>query len=117
MRFVTRAALVAASLGCLAAGTADARSVSLSDARVAPDHIRVLKSGASASAGACRDEATDVQAYSGTGGALGQQQRVRSGWRWRGVGGYVLLRTDVQDGPARWVNRTTRPVLVAVWCS
>lgn len=128
MRFTTRAAMAAASLACVVAagtpGPANGAGVALSDARVAPDHIRVLKPGATATAGVCPDEATDVQAYSGTGGALGAQGTYREHGRllfhyWQDTrsGEYVYLSCGIKGRPGQWINNTPRPVLVATWCA
>jgi len=110
MRIITRSALGAAVVICALASSATARPVDLGDAGVAPDHVAIIKPGQSVAA-VCPD-ASDVQAYTGTGGALGQQQRTRTGWRWRGVDGFVVLRTDTH----MWINRSARPALVASWC-
>ena len=124
MRTATKLTAALAALATLPASAVAARPVELRDARVAPDHVRVLKPGATASAGVCRDESTDVQAYTGTGGALGEQGTHREQgrtlfhyWRDPRSGEYVYLTRSGRRGPGQWINNTPHAVLVATWCS
>lgn len=124
MRTATKLTAALAALATLPASAVEARPVALSDALIAPDHIRVLKPGATASAGVCRDESTDVSAYGGRGQALGNQGTYREHgrvlfhyWRDGRSGEYVYLSRTAKRGPGQWINNTPRPVLVATWCA
>lgn len=96
---------------------ANARPVSLADARTAPADLALVYPGDAYTpvddhgyyqcAGA---KFSDVSAYSWRGGKLGDQRRTRRLTFWRARTGRVTF-----DG-RRFRNRTHRPVLVAGWC-
>ncbi len=100
-------ALTLATLALAAPTVADAKPVSLEDARSAPDSLTLLKAGESTKPAKC---ATEVHAYGWRGRKIGAQTRTHAGFSWRTATGRVTF-----DGAFR--NRSRRAVLVAGWCS
>ncbi len=100
--------LTLATLALAAPAVADAKPVSLDDARSAPDSLTLLQAGESAKPAEC---VTEVSAYGWRGRKLGPQTRTHAGFSWRSATGRVTF-----DG-ATFRNRSRRAVLVAGWCS
>jgi len=114
MRNATKVAAALAALATVPASAidADARPVSLSDARYTPTAAKHMPPGSTWAPRACA-RPSDVSAYRSNGRALGQQQRTRRGFAWRSRG-RVVVTFDRASGS--FTNNANGRVIAAIWC-